>query len=336
MKIGLITPAARRSRSGNRATADRWQRLLVDLGHSVSVVTDYNGSDVDLLLAVHAWRSAPAIRCFAEAHPERPLVVLLAGTDIYRFQHEDPEPIIESLRAAHALIGLHEKVADDVPAEFRAKLAVVLQSAESLERRPPLKTKFEVCVIGHLRDEKDSLRTAYAARDLPEKSRIAVTQLGKANSQDWAERASAEMASNTRYRWWGERSRTTVRKIMARARLLVMSSRMEGGANAVSEACAAGLPVIASHIPGNIGVLGEDYPGYFPVENTEALRSLLLRAESDADWLERLCSHCRQRALLFTPERERTSLAAVIDQAVSVAGKRGQSPRKSRQSSFRP
>ena len=320
MKIGLITPGARHPRSGNRATADRWQRLLSDLGHAVSVATDYDGSDIDLLLAVHAWRSARAIRCFAEAHPDRPLVVLLAGTDIYRFQHEDPEPTLESMRCAHALIGLHEAAADDIPAEFRDKLGVVLQSAEPLERRPPLKSKFEVCVIGHLRDEKDSLRTAYAVRDLPEVSRIAVTQLGKAHSEDWAKRASTEMASNLRYRWWGERSRTTVKKIMARARVMVMSSRMEGGANAISEACAAGLPVIASRIPGNIGLLGEDYPGYFPVEDTEALRSLLLRAESDADWLERLRRHCRQRARLFTPERERESLAAVIDQALSAVG----------------
>jgi len=321
MKIGLITPAARHSRSGNRATANRWQRLLSQLGHRVVVRTDYAGENVDLLLAVHAWRSAPAIRRFAAQHPDRPLVVLLAGTDIYRFQHEDPEPTLESMRAAHALIGLHEQAAADIPAEFRDKLGVVLQSAEPMERRPPLKTQFEVCVIGHLRDEKDSLRAACAVRDLPEDSRIAVTQLGKAHNEDWAERARAETKSNPRYRWWGERARATVRKIMARAQVMVMSSGMEGGANAVSEACAAGLPVIASRIPGNVGLLGKDYPGYFPVENTEALREMLLRAESDPGWLERLRRHCAERARLFTPERERRALAAIIDQAESCAGR---------------
>ncbi|MDZ7789224.1 MAG: selenoneine biosynthesis selenosugar synthase SenB [Xanthomonadales bacterium] len=319
MKIGLITPAARPSRSGNRATAERWQRLLRELGHDVSVAIDYRGEDVDLLLAVHAWRSCPSIRRFAEVHPDRPLVVLLAGTDIYRFQHEAPGPTFESMRAAHALIGLHENAAADIPAEFHDKLGVVLQSAEPLERRAPLKTKFEVCVIGHLRDEKDSLRTAYAVRDIPEDSRIAVTQLGRAHNDDWAERARAEAESNPRYRWWGERARSTVRRIMARSRVMVMSSRMEGGANAVAEACAAGLPVIASRIPGNIGLLGEDYPGYFPVEDTEALRQMLLRAESDPGWLEELRRHCKQRARLFTPEREREALAAIIDRAVSRA-----------------
>lgn len=319
MHIGLITPAARASRSGNRATADRWQRLLRELGHEVSVATDYEGGDVDVLLAVHAWRSAESIRRFARTHPDRPLVVLLAGTDIYRFQHEAPEPTLESMRAAHALIGLHEHAAADIPAEFRDRLGVVLQSAEPLERRAALKTKFEVCVIGHLRDEKDSLRTAWAVRDLPADSRIAVTQLGKAHDEDWAYAAEAEAKSNPRYRWWGERCRATVRRIMARARVMVMSSRMEGGANAVSEACAAGLPVIASRIPGNVGLLGKDYPGYFPAEDTQALRELLLRAEKDPDWLERLRRRCRQRARLFTPERESNALAGVLEQAVRRA-----------------
>lgn len=322
MKIALITPAARRSRSGNRATAERWRRLLGELGHRVSVATEYRGEDVDLLLAVHAWRSAPSIRRFASAHPDRPLVVLLAGTDIYRFQHEDPEPVLASMRAAHALIGLHEAVGGDIPAEFRNRLGVVLQSAEPIARKPPLKSRFEVCVIGHLRDEKDSLRAGYAVRDLSEDSRIAVTQLGKAHTEDWAQRARAENESNPRYRWWGERSRATVRKIMARAQAMVMPSRMEGGANAVSEACAAGLPVIATRIPGNVGLLGTDYPGYFPVEDGVALRGLLLRAESDPDWLERLRRHCTERARLFTPERERAALSAVLDAAVARAGRR--------------
>lgn len=323
MKIGLVTPAARRSRSGNRATADRWQRLLREFGHEVSVATDYDGGDVDLLLAVHAWRSAGSIRRFAQTHPDRALVVLLAGTDIYRFQHEDPETTLASMRAAHALIGLHEQAAADIPAEFRDKLSVVLQSAEPVERRPPLKTRFEVCVIGHLRDEKDSLRTAHAVRDLPADSRIAVTQLGKAHSEDWAERARVETRINPRYRWWGERPRATVRKVMARAKVMVMSSRMEGGANAVAEACAAGLPVIASRVPGNVGLLGDDYPGYFPVEDTESLREMLLRAESDGQWLERLRCHCSGRARLFTPERERAALAGALDQAVRRAGRAG-------------
>ncbi|MDZ7825285.1 MAG: selenoneine biosynthesis selenosugar synthase SenB [Gammaproteobacteria bacterium] len=313
MKICLVTPAERHSRSGNRATAERWRKRLTELGHRVQVRGDYAGEDCDLLLAIHAWRSADAIRAFSERYPDRPLVVLLSGTDIYHFQRTEAATFHDSLSRAHALIGLHERVADDIPDEYRHKLGIVLQSATAPPRRlPPLESRFEACVIGHLREEKDSLRAAYAVRDLPTDSRLAVTQLGRARNADWAEAAEAEMARNPRYRWWGERPPATVRRIMARSRLMVMSSRMEGGANAVSEACVAGLPVIASAIPGNIGLLGEDYPGYYPVEDTRALRNCLLRAENDPDWLAGLARHCRQRARLFTPDRERASLDAVI------------------------
>ena len=58
---------------------------------------------------------------------------------------------------------------------------------------------------------------------------------------------------------------------MAAAKLMVISSVMEGGANVVSEACRIGLPILASDIPGNIGLLGEDYPGYFKTGDSQSL-----------------------------------------------------------------
>ena len=158
----MLTPAARGSRSGNRATAERWRLRLRELGHAVRVRSAWQGEDCDLLLAIHAWRSAPSIRAFSERYPDRPLVVLLAGTDIYHFQHSDPETFRDSLRRAHALIGLHTQVAADIPAEMRPRLGIVLQSAQAPLKRqlPPLATRFEACVVGHLREEKDSLRAA--------------------------------------------------------------------------------------------------------------------------------------------------------------------------------
>lgn len=318
LNILLVTPAGRGSRAGNRATADRWRRRLRELGHRVRVATAYDGRDADLLLAIHAFRSADAVRAFRREHPDRALIVLLAGTDIYRFQHSDPETTLATMDAADVLIGLHERVADDIPARFRDRVQVVLQSAEPMERRPPLKRHFEICVIGHLREEKDSLRAAQAVRDLPAESRLRITQLGRAHNNEWSEAARREKETNPRFDWRGERPRGEVRRLMARARAMVMSSRMEGGANAVSEACRAGLPVIASDIPGNIGLLGEDYPGYYPVADTAALRACLLRAETDPDWLETLRRHCLKRAELFTAEQERASLARAVTAALEA------------------
>jgi putative glycosyltransferase (TIGR04348 family) len=314
LKIRLITPAVRQSRAGNRATATRWARFLRQLGHRVEVTVDYGGEPADLMLALHAWRSADAIRQFHALYPERPLVVALTGTDIYKFQFSDPAETLASMALADTLIALHDRVWDDIPDAYGQKLRVVLQSAvPAPQRLDPVRGHFDVCVVGHLREEKDSLRAAYAVRDLPEHSRLRVVQVGKAHSAEWDAAAHAEMASNPRYRWRGEVTPGRVRHLMARARLMVMSSVMEGGANVVSEACVAGLPVIASAIPGNVGLLGDNYPGYYPARDTAALQALLLRAETEPAFVDRLRRHCLTRARLFTPEAEKNALKAIVE-----------------------
>jgi putative glycosyltransferase (TIGR04348 family) len=313
MKISLITPAPKRSLSGNRATAVRWARHLGDLGHRVEISEAYGGEDADLLIAVHAWRSAESVRKFRDRYPGRPVIVGLAGTDIYRFQHSHAEETLGSMDLADRLVCLHERVDQDIPAKYGEKLHVIYQSAPPLRRRlEPAKRSFEVCVIGHLREEKDSLRTAYAARRLPESSRIRVIHLGRAHNDDWAKAAEAEMARNPRYDWRGEVPHWQVRRVMARARLMVLSSVMEGGANVVSEAVVAGLPVISSRISGSIGLLGEDYAGYYPPEDDAALAELLAKAETDPAFLALLDRQCRARAALFRPERERESWREVL------------------------
>ena len=323
LKVALITPASRGSHAGNRATATRWAGLLRELGCRVRVAqsdADADGCRVggqppDLVLALHAVRSHAAIRACRADFPACPLAVVLTGTDVYRFQHSDPEIFLDSLAASDALVGLHDCLAEDLPPRFLSRLRVVHQSAPPLPPRAPrpVSRRFEVLVAGHLRDEKDSLRAARAVRDLPAQSRLCVVQLGGAHTPAWAEAARAEMAGNGRYRWHGDLPRWRVRQWMARARLMVISSRMEGGANVVSEACVAGLPVVASDIPGNRGLLGNDYAGYFPVADTAALRALLCRAEAEPAFVERLRQQVLARAPLFSPAAEREALARVIE-----------------------
>lgn len=305
MKISLITPAKKQSRAGNRTTAVRWARILQSLGHRVRVAVDYDGEDADLMVALHAWRSAGAIEAFRDKYPEKPLIVALTGTDIYRFQASDPEITLRSMELADALVCLHDLVHQAIPERFAGKLQVIYQSAPPLSRpREPSRRFFDVCVIGHLREEKDPLRAAFAVRDLPSSSRIRVIHLGKAHNDDWARQAEDEMKRNPRYVWRGEVPGWAVRKTFVKAQLMVLSSIMEGGANVISEACVAGVPVIASDIEGSIGLLGDDYPGYYPVGDTAALGALLRRAEEEPEFLADLTKHCDARATLFGPEAE--------------------------------
>lgn len=322
MKISLITPAPAGSRAGNRTTALRWARLFGELGHTVEIATDYAGEDVDLMVALHAWRSADSIVGFHQRFPDRPLIVAITGTDLYRDLDHHRETVLRSFDRADVLIGLHDLVADALPARCRKKLAVVYQSAQrSAAPATQRVDRFEVLVVGHLRDEKDPLRTARAARLLPPGSRISVVHLGRAHTPDWAMRAEAEMAENPRYDWRGEVPGAEVGTWLSRARLMVLSSVMEGGANVISEALVARTPVLASRIDGSVGLLGRDYPGYFPTGDTQALADLLARAETDGAFLADLARHCDGRAPLFAPAQEREQWRRLLERATQGKSK---------------
>jgi putative glycosyltransferase (TIGR04348 family) len=331
MNIVLITPARSQSRSGNRTTAARWARILRALGHRVRVATEYRGERADAMIALHAWRSAGAIGRFHALYPDRPLVVALTGTDIYDFIDRDPARTLPSLDVADRLVALQGLARKRLPARYRDKFRVIHQSAATISRaRRSAGRIFDVAVIAQLREVKDPLRAAEAARRLPERSRVRIVHLGAAETATWVERAKAEMTINPRYVWRGERPAADVRRLLGRARALVLSSLNEGGANVVSEAVAAGVPILASRIDGSVGLLGRDYPGYFPVGDTAALARLLRRIETDARFRARLHDAVRRRAHLFSAEREKAAWKALLRELAPEGPKRMRVPAKRR------
>ena len=290
----------------------RWRRILRELGHEVRVADAYDGSPTDLMIALHAWRSAESIRRFRALYPDRPLIVALSGTDIYEYIARDPAPVLHSLACADRLLALQDLVRRRVPMRFRSKLRVLHQSAHPLRPGRKSTRSFDVAVIGHLRHVKDPMRAALAARRLPASSRMRIVHYGAAENPRWAAAAKAEMARNPRYVWRGDRPRAEVGRLLGRARVMVLSSRSEGGANVISEAVAAKVPILASQIDGSVGLLGRDYPGYFPVGDTAALARLLHRVESDPPYLSRLQRAIAGRALLFRPAREKAAWKKLI------------------------
>jgi glycosyltransferase involved in cell wall biosynthesis len=166
--------------------------------------------------------------------------------------------------------------------------------------------------MGHLRPVKDPLRTALAARLLPPSSRLRVLHLGAALSEEMAQAARVEEAANARYRWLGELPQPEALRLLSRCRLLSLTSASEGGANVIGEAVVLSVPVVSSRIAGSVGLLGEDYPGYFPFEDTKALASLLRRAETDGVFYDTLKRWCEGLRPLFEPQRERQSWASLL------------------------
>jgi putative glycosyltransferase (TIGR04348 family) len=316
MRIGIVTPAPPRSRYGNRVTAIRWARILRSLGHHASICQHYQAEAFDLLIALHARRSHRSIEHFHREHPERPILVALTGTDLYR-DLKKSRHAHRSLELATRIIVLQPKARDELNLQLRQKVRLIYQSVQIGSLRKPEQSSsspgsFDVCVIGHLREVKDPFRAAMAARLLPSRSRIRIFQVGGAMTDLMTGRARKEMKANARYRWLGELPRWRARQILSRCSACVVSSKMEGGANVLSEAIAAGVPVLASNIPGNVGILGDDYPGYFKTGDTDNLAQLLFRAETDARFLKSLKKHCARLAPLFQPSREKVAWASLI------------------------
>jgi putative glycosyltransferase (TIGR04348 family) len=315
MNVLIVTPAPPESTHGNRITAERWARILRQLGHQVSISQRSDQHSADLLIALHARRSHSSIVRFRRAHPDSPIVLALTGTDVYRDIHENPRAR-ESLALADRTVVLQPYALRELTTTQRKKAVVIYQSVElppSLKkpRRAPA-NHFDVCVVGHLRPVKDPFRAALAARMLPMSSRIRVIHVGGAMSKQMERRARAEMQRNRRYLWRGGLSRKRTLALLARSKICVISSRMEGGANALSEAIVARVPVLASRMEGNVGILGANYPGLFRVANTHELMKLMRRAESDRRFLRNLQQRVSKLAALFKPERERAAWSHLL------------------------
>jgi len=319
MDILITAPALTNRGRGNRITVARWGRIFTELGHEVSFDNEYNGQACDLLVALHAIWSADSIAAFRQTYPERPVIVALTGTDIYglgeMFDAAGQEAARRSMEMATRLVAFHGEAFEQVPEPLRDKGVVIAQSieppGEAVERRDRV---FEVCVVGELREVKDPFRTGLAARRLPSSSTISVLHVGAASSDDMAERAAKEEHANPRYHWLGEVSHGETLELMARCRLLSISSRHEGGPNILTEAIGLGTPVVATRIPGTSGVLGDDYPGYFPVEDTEALCELLQRAETDSTFYESLQQACAGLADVTSPAREHQAWKTLLEE----------------------
>jgi putative glycosyltransferase (TIGR04348 family) len=317
LRIALVTPAAAHARNGNRNTATRWAAFLRDARHRVTLEQRWSGGEPDMLVALHARRSYDSIARFAERFANRPLVVVLTGTDLYRDLPDDAHAQ-RSIALATRLVVLQDAAADELAPALRTKTRVIYQSARKIERQPALRSCFEIVVSGHLRTEKDPFRAAAAAAHLPASSRIRITHVGRALGADMESEARAWMAREPRYRWLGELAHARALRVLARSRAMVISSRMEGGANVVSEALSSGVPVIASRVSGNIGMLGRDYAGYYPVGDERALARTLERLESEAGFYSVLEDACRARAALVAPEAERAALEALVAELTPV------------------
>jgi putative glycosyltransferase (TIGR04348 family) len=310
--ICLITPALAAANNGNWQTAWRWSRMLSG-PYAMRLLPKWDGEAADLLIALHARRSAESIDAWSRRFPTRPLVVVLTGTDLYR-DIESDAAAQRSLQQAQRLIVLQELGAQALPEALRGKCVVCFQSAAP--RRVPAKTTrhLRALMVGHLREEKSPQTFFAVAHRLRQREDLFFDHIGAPLDTALGAQAQALTSECPHYRWLGALSHRATRDRISRAHLLVHASLMEGGAHVVLEAVSSGTPVLASRIDGNVGMLGADYDGYFAWNDTAALEALLLRCRNEADFLSHLGQQCARRAFLFAPQREQSTLRTLVAQ----------------------
>jgi putative glycosyltransferase (TIGR04348 family) len=308
--IVIVTPALADANNGNWQTAQRWSRMLRP-AYSVATTARWSGGDEALMIALHARRSAASVAAWRAAFPQRPLVLVLTGTDLYRDIDTDADAQ-DSLQLADRLVVLNTLGAERLPVALQARCRVVLQSCPARRVLPRPTRHLRALMVGHLREEKDPRTYLRAAERLASRHDILLDHVGAALDPALGAEAAAREAAQPNYRWLGALPHAAVRRRIQAAHVLVHPSRMEGGANVVIEAVRSGTPVLASRIPGNVGLLGDDYGGYFAAGDDAALATLLQRARDDADMLPALQRQAAQRAPHFSPQAERAALQRLL------------------------
>ena len=312
--VVIVSPALARENNGNWQTASRWAHFL-RARYRVDITTEWTSAErpPDLLIALHARRAAPSLAAFTQAYPDRPSILVLTGTDLYRDIGTDRQAQV-SLQIARALVLLQDAGMALLPAAHRSKARVIYQSAPQLApyRHPAARRSFSISMVGHLREEKDPL-TFIAAAALVADARARMVHIGGAIDPALGAAAEAAQAANPRYRWLGNLAHGATRQRLKRSHAMVIASRMEGGANVIIEAVTSGVPVLASDISGNRGMLGIDYEGFFPLGDALALARLIDRSLGDAAFYQRLRAQCAVRAALFTPSAEQAALLGLVD-----------------------
>jgi putative glycosyltransferase (TIGR04348 family) len=316
--IVIVSPALVDANNGNWQTANRWRHMLATNFHCRIVKTwpDQFANQDDVMIALHARRSAESIAAWHAAHGGSRLVLALTGTDLYRDIQTDTAAKT-SLAMASRLVVLQELAPLSLAEAHRAKAEVIFQSTASQPCVQKPAAHLRAVMVGHLRAEKSPETLFAAARLLEVQDGIFIDHIGAGLDAVLAEEARVTTKACPHYRWLDALPHEATRRAIQRAHVLVHASKMEGGAHVLMEAVCSGTPVLASRIDGNVGMLGADYAGYFDWGDAAGLARLLREcrtSQSDANGLlARLSRQCAVRAPLFAPARESQKLNALVD-----------------------
>eukprot|EP01041_Mallomonas_annulata_P030765 gene30765-52966_t len=202
-RVVIVSPARADANNGNWQTARRWQKLLAP--HDARIVLqwpDAEASQDELMLALHAKRSAASIEAWHQRHGPQGLGVVLTGTDLYRDIGTDADAR-RSLALAHRLVVLQAQGPLALPEALREKCRVVFQSGTRRQTLAKTTSHLRAVMVGHLRDEKWPQTLFEAAGLLRPDEGIHIDHIGAAIDPALGEAAQATALACPHYRWLG-------------------------------------------------------------------------------------------------------------------------------------
>jgi glycosyltransferase involved in cell wall biosynthesis len=295
-----------------RAQADRatpWQMVRFILG-SRAAVTRLRRAPPDAALAFFTIPSGPAALQLHRACGT-PYAVSLRGGDVPGHvpgldrMHQLTAPLRRAvLRSAAAVVANSEGLAATSRAADPFPVRIIPNGVDCAKFRPaaapaPAGGPIRLLFVGRIHPEKNLGLVITALADLAPGTRERFTL---AVAGDGAQRAELEALAVRRgvagqITWLGWQRKEAIPALYHQADVLVNPSQYEGMPNAVLEAMASGLAVVASDVPGNRSVVEGGRTGeFFPLEQPGELTAIFARLAADPGRRAALGRAGRERA----------------------------------------
>lgn len=314
MKILICSGFPLDWQKGNSVTAKRLEKLFLNHGLDAKAVHTKRAERADALIALNGIETAELILKFTEDFPESAIHVILTGTDMHVGIHEQPQLAERVFAAASSLVVAHPECIHEIPEKWQSKIKVVYPSVEipsGLQAKQFDRITFSC--LGHLRPVKNS-HQMWRAMQLVSAPDFQAFLLGAALESKDGALAEQHRDSDARFDWRADLTRPAALEFLMGSVATLNTSYLEGGANSVAEAIVLGIPVLASDIDGNRGLLGSDYAGLYPVKSDEALASLMKKIISCEDFRETLKTQLKERAGLFTADKELVGWVNILEE----------------------
>jgi glycosyltransferase involved in cell wall biosynthesis len=292
------------SPKGNSITAKRIAKLLTQAGHAAQAINTDMPPPADAMISLHATKTLAASKRFKVHSPNAKLIIYLTGTDLYREQTNNNPEFQEALILADVLVVGQRASLASIPADFQDKSHFVPASVllPSLKKVSPPPSP-SLALIGHLRPVKNPFLMNIALVELVELKLDAFT-LGAALEPSMLADAEAWQLADSRFHWLDDVPYTEALSWIEQVDFTLNTSHSEGGSNSVAESIVLGTPVLASKIEGNVGMLGDDYLGYFEPNNASSLARLIQRSITDHSFHKKLLQQIAELQENFLPEKE--------------------------------